>query len=89
MKLSILFFKGQERPYLLKREDGEYDQHAHFFKKEEAIPCRKIIDKKEYPRDEKYKIAVKRILTEEEFKRLNKKPHYINVNKGVRNGKIL
>lgn len=28
MKLSILFFKWQERPYLLKREDGEHEQHA-------------------------------------------------------------
>ena len=83
MKLSIMFFKGQERPYLLKRINGEHCQHAHFFKKEDAERCRRIIDKKEYPKNEKYKIAVKRILTEKEFKKLNKKTNYININKGV------
>ena len=72
------------RPWLLKREHGEYSQHAHFFTKKEAVKCRKLIDANKYPRDKKYKVAMQRLLTEEEFKKLNKRERYINQNCGVR-----
>lgn len=66
------------REWLLKREYGKYCQHAHFFTKKEAIKCRNLIDSMTYPRDKKYLIAMKRILSDEEFKRLNKKPRFKN-----------
>lgn len=85
MKLSIIYYPKMDRPWLLKREHGSYEQHAHFFTKKEAKKCRTLIDANKYPREEKYKIAMQRLLTEEEFKKLNKKPRYYNQNKGVKN----
>jgi len=61
MKLTLRYIPNLERPWLLKREGGAYEQHAHFFK-----------------------IAMQRLLTEEEFKSLEKKQRYININKGCR-----
>lgn len=84
MKLSIKYYPKMERAYLLKREHGEYSQHAHFYTRKEAIKCRNLIDSMTFPRDKKYVIAMKRILTESEFKALNKKPRYYCVNKGCR-----
>ena len=84
MKLSIKYYPKMERAYLLKREYGEYSQHAHFYTRKEAIKCRNLIDSMTFPRDKKYVIAMKRILTESEFKALNKKPRYYCVNKGCR-----
>lgn len=46
----------------MKREGGEYSQYAYFFTKKEVEKCRRIIDLGQYPREEKYKIAIKRIL---------------------------
>ena len=84
MKLSIIYYPKMDRPWLLKREHGEYSQHAHFYTKKEALCCRKLIDACKYPREEKYRIAMQRLLTDEEFKRLNKKERYFNQNRGVR-----
>ena len=67
-----------KRPWLLKREHGKHEQHAHFYTKKEATKCRIFIDKKIYPREKKYLIAMKRILTEEEYKKLNKRPRHCN-----------
>lgn len=78
MKLSIIYYPKMKRPRLLKREHGEYEQYAHFYTKKEATKCRILIDKQIYPRDKKYLIAMKRILTEEEYKKLNKRPRYCN-----------
>lgn len=83
MKLSIKYFPQMERAYLLKREHGLYEQHAHFYCYKDADRCRKLIDANLYPKNKKYFIAMKRILTDEEFKRLNRKPRYRNVSKGV------
>ena len=87
MKLSIIYYPKMDRPWLLKREHGEYSQHAHFFTQKEAKKCRQLIDANKYPREEKYRIAMQRLLTEEEFKKLNKKPRYYNQNRGTRNVK--
>lgn len=78
MKLSIIYYPKMKRPWLLKREYGKYEQHAHFYTKKEATKCRILIDKQIYPREKKYLIAMKRILTEEEYKKLNKRPRYCN-----------
>ncbi len=68
----------EERPWLVVRENGEYNQHAHLRTKQEALKVRNIIDRWVYPYNKNYKIAVKRLLTEEEFKSLDKKDRYIN-----------
>ncbi len=82
MKLSIKYTEHLERPWLLKREGGAYEQHAHFYTKKEAELCRHLIDIKKYPTNKKYKIAMQRLLSEEEFKKLNKKQRYFNPQKG-------
>ena len=84
MNLSIVYIKDYERPWLLKRVNGEYSQHAHFFRKKDALKVRRLIDSNKYPINKEYRIAMERLLTAKEFKRLNKKDHYINVNKGLR-----
>ena len=84
MKLTIKHCPNLERPWLLKREHGAYAQHAHFFTKKEAKMCRTLIDIGKYPTCAKYKIAIQRLLTEEEFKALNKKQRYLNPQKGYR-----
>lgn len=68
----------EDRPWLVVRENGEYKQHAHLRTKQEALKVRNIIDRWVYPYNKNYKIAVKRLLTEEEFKSLDKKDSYIN-----------
>ena len=68
----------EERPWLVVRENGEYKQHAHLRTKKEALKVRNLIDRWLYPYNKNYKMAVKRLLTEEEFKSLDKKDRYIN-----------
>lgn len=68
----------EERPWLVVRENGEYKQHAHLRTKKEALKVRNLIDRWVYPYNKNYKMAVKRLLTEEEFKSLDKKDRYIN-----------
>ena len=85
MKLSIKFKpRCDERPWLLVREGGEYSQHAHLKSKKDCIKVRHLIDINKYPYNSEYKIAMKRLLTEEEFKSLDKKQRYYNSNRGVR-----
>ena len=83
MKLSIIHLPKMKRCWLLKRKNGEYAQHAHFYTLEEAELCRKLIDKNQYPRQKKYIYPMQRILTEAEFKQLRKKDRYYNPQKGV------
>lgn len=85
MKLSIKYKPlCEERPWLIKREGGEYKQHAHLKTKRDAIKVRQLIDANKYPYCHDYKIAIQRLLTEEEFKKLDKKQRYFNVNKGFK-----
>lgn len=76
----IIKFKPRcdERPWLIVREDGEYSQHAHMRTKKEALKVRNLIDRWVYPYNKNYKVAVQRLLTEEEFKSLDKKDRYFN-----------
>lgn len=85
MKLTIKYYpKLPKRKWLLKREGGAYEQHAHFLCKKDAENVRRLIDGNKYPYNKKYKIAMQKILTEEEFKKLKRKQRYFNVNKGIR-----
>lgn len=82
MKLTIKYKpKCQERPWLVARVGGKYEQHAHMHTKKEAKLVRNIIDMWMYPYNKNLKIAVKRILTEEEFKSLDKKQRYFTQTK--------
>lgn len=76
----IIKFKPRcdERPWLIVREGGEYSQHAHLRTKKEALKVRNLIDRWVYPYNKNYKTAVQRLLTEEEFKSLDKKDRYFN-----------
>ena len=85
MKLTIKYYpKLPKRKWILIREGGAYEQHAHFLCKKDAFNVRRLIDSNKYPYNKKYKLAMKRILTEEEFKKLKKKQRYYNVNNGIR-----
>ncbi|MET3616742.1 hypothetical protein ABID14_000362 [Peptoniphilus olsenii] len=68
MKLTIKYLHNLDRPWLLKREHGKYRQHAHMRTKKDAIKVRQLIDLNKYPLCRDYKIAMQRLLTEEEFK---------------------
>lgn len=71
MKLTIKYYpKLPKRKWILIREGGAYEQHAHFLCKKDAENVRRLIDGNKYPYNKKYKIAMQRILTEEEFKNL-------------------
>ena len=76
----IIKFKPRcdERPWLIVREGGEYSQHAHLRTKKEALKVRNLIDRWVYPYNKNYKTAIQRLVTEEEFKSLDKKDRYFN-----------
>lgn len=84
MQLTIKYIDDYERPWLIKREHGEYEQHAHCFTKKDAEKIRTLIDCNKYPHRKEYRFAVQRLLTAEEFKKLKKKDRYYNVNNGAR-----
>lgn len=85
MRLTIQYKPGcGDRPWLIKREGGVYEQHAHLHTQKDALRVRQIIDSGKYPYCKGYKIAVRRLLTEEEFKNLHKKQRYLNSQKGPR-----
>lgn len=84
VKISIRYIRGLERPWLVKREEGTYEQHAHCYTEKDARKIRQLIDINRYPYSKEYKVAMQRLLTEEEFKKLDKKQRYYNVQKGVR-----
>ena len=52
--------------------------------KKDALRVRQIIDACKYPYCKEYKVAVQRLLSKEEFKRLHKKQRYYNSQKGPR-----
>ena len=82
MKLSIRYKpRCIDRPWLIKRVNGKYGQHAHMKSKKDAVKLRNLIDIGKYPYCKDYRIAMQRILTEEEFKKLDKKLRYFNPSK--------
>ena len=50
--------------------------------KKDAEKVRNLIDLEKYPYCKDFKVAMQRLLTEEEFKGLKKKPRYFNPQKG-------
>lgn len=54
MKLTIKYYpKLAERKWMLIREGGAYEQHAHFLCKKDAIIVRRLIDRNKYPYNKK------------------------------------
>ena len=54
MKLSIIFIPYMTRCWMLKRDYGEYEQHAHFYSEKDAKKCRRYIDRNKYPKEKKF-----------------------------------
>lgn len=84
MVLRIKYLQGLDRPWLLKRVNGKYEQHSHFKTKKEAVKCKNRIEAWRYPHNSYQRTSMQRILTEEEFKSLNYKQQYFNSNRGMR-----
>ena len=80
IELSIEVYDNFKKPYLLKRINGTYKQHCHFENEQDALDCIHIIHNGLSPKDKKQVKQIKRLLTDEEFKKLNKKQKYYNQN---------
>lgn len=71
MKLSIRYKpRCYDRPWLIKRVNGKYGQHAHMKRKRDAVKLRNLLDKNLMPYSDDLKVAAKRLLTDKEYKRL-------------------
>lgn len=81
INLTIKYLQNLERPWLIKRENGTYEQHAHCFTKKDAEKIRNLIDINKYPYSKSYQKAMQRLLTKEEYKNLNRKDYYFNTKK--------
>ena len=84
MDLRIEYLGNLHRAWLVKRVDGKYKQHAHFYEREDAEMVIKLIKANKYPIEAEYREAMQRILSPQEYRRLRKKTPYRNINKGVR-----
>lgn len=71
-------FDNFERPYLVKRADSNQDLHSHFENKKLLKQCINLIKVGRYPKNKTQKEHLKSLLTEEEFKTLDKKDAYFN-----------
>lgn len=84
IEFDIKFYDNFNKPYLLKRVNGTYDQHCHFEEEKDALDCIRIIQNGLRPKDKNQANQIKRLLTDKEFLRLNKKEKYYNQNCGVK-----
>lgn len=83
IKLSIRRLTSRmDRLSRIVRERGFYNQHAHTHMRRDAV-CR-LIDSGRYPHCKEYKTVMRWLLSEEEFKMLDKKPRYFNPQRGPR-----
>lgn len=84
IEFDIQVYDNFEKPYLLKRVNGTYDQHCHFEEEQHALDCIRVIQNGLRPKDKNQANQIKRLLTDKEFLRLNKKERYYNQNCGVK-----
>ena len=70
------------RHYIIKRKNGEYHQHSHTQTRDGCEKLLRLIVKGLLPKDDYFKQAAKRILTEEEYNSLKVKERqrYFNHN---------
>ena len=89
MNISIKYLQSCcPRPWLVKRENGTYEQHAHMRTKKDALMVRRLIDAGNYPYSKEYEVAMRRLLYKDEFNCLNKKPQYHNSNRSSTRSRI-
>ena len=77
IKLDIEVYDNFEKPYLLKRINGTYKQHCHYENEQDALDCIRIIQNGLSPKNKKQANQIKRLLTDKEFLRLNKKENFL------------
>lgn len=84
-KLSVKVRKVRNG-YILKRLDGQYDQHSHFHREKGAEILERAIRDRVMPKKPYFRSALERVLTPEEIETfvVHKKPRYFNSQKGVR-----
>lgn len=71
MKLSIIYKpRCFDRPWLIKRVNGKYGQHAHMRRKKDDVKLRNLLDKNLMHYSEEFKTAARRLLSEKEYKKL-------------------
>lgn len=72
--------KRTTHDYVVIRVNGEYDQHSHFNSKSGAKKIIELIEHKKLPTKKYFRVAARRLLTEEEYNKLvgNKKQKYCN-----------
>ena len=84
LKVNLDIIK-QHGNYIVRRTDGEYNQHAHI---STMGGCRLLIDcvkRNKLPKSKYLVGSCKRLLTEKEYESLKKpKDCYYNVNRGIR-----
>lgn len=84
----VLLAQPKNRPYLVRRVNGTYEQHSHMQSKQDCEEIIKLMKANKLPNfkdkelNKEYKVAIERLLTTKEFKRLQKKENYRNINKG-------
>ncbi|WP_019131887.1 hypothetical protein [Peptoniphilus obesi] len=84
MLLEIRYIKNYDRPWLIKRVDGNYSQHSHLKSKKDAIKVKEMIEINKFPIKKDQQLAVQRLLTDDELRRLNRKQKYININNYIK-----
>ncbi len=84
MLLEIRYIKNYDRPWLIKRVDGNYNQHSHLKSKKDAIKVKEMIEINKFPIKKDQQLAVQRLLTDDELRRLNRKQKYININNYIK-----
>ena len=77
--------KQNSRGYILIRENGDYEQHAHLKDEATCHTLIKLIKNNKLPTSSYLRGSCIRLLDEEEYAMLKeKKQKYYNVNKGVK-----
>jgi hypothetical protein len=79
IKFSIIKKHGS---YIVRRTDGEYNQHAHINKYSTCKLLIKLIHTNKLPTSEYLQGSCRRLLTDEEYARLKSKKKQKYVNKG-------
>lgn len=82
MKIQFDIIK-QHGNYIVRRVDGEYSQHAHLSSMKGCKLLIRLIHTNTLPSSRYLQESCRRLLSEDEYKRLRKKQRYYNVNKGI------
>lgn len=82
LELEVKYIAQYERPYLIKRVNGEWDQHAHLCRKKDIKKLKGYIIRNELPDDKELRTAMWRLMTAKEFKGLKRKQKYYNRQNG-------